>query len=59
MIKIKFSTENAAFEEHPATEISRIFEVLAKKMRDGDFDENTPIWDINGNWVGSMKIEEK
>lgn len=54
MVKIEFTTDNAAFSEGPATEIARILERLAKKIRMGDFDE--PIMDINGNRVGTMTI---
>ncbi len=54
MVKIEFATGDAAFSEDPATEIARILERLAKKVREGDFDG--PIMDLNGNRVGSMTI---
>lgn len=53
-ITITIVTENAAFEEHPASEIARILSVLAD---DPDLAmESGPIRDINGNVCGSVKV---
>ncbi len=43
-------TDNAAFDDGPATEIARILEVAAKRVRDG-WTEGA-LLDANGNRVG-------
>lgn len=47
--------DNAAFEEEPATEISRILRDLAERVELGSGYEN--LRDINGNTVGTFRIE--
>ena len=50
MFDLHISTDNAAFEENPMTEIARILRELAKNLEDGR-GYNT-LRDSNGNTVG-------
>ncbi len=53
--KLSIRCENAAFEDEPMTEVSRILTRLAKVIeRDGD-PEHT-LFDINGNRVGKSEV---
>lgn len=56
MVRIEFATDNAAFTQGPATEITRILEMLANKVREGNF--RIRITDINGNKIGTMTITD-
>lgn len=57
MFRLTIETENAAFEETPASEIARILRGLAEKLeRDGVPDGPDNCWrlrDVNGNTVGT------
>lgn len=54
---IEIDTSNAAFEDKPEYEISRILRVLAAKVENGHrFDFN--LRDTNGNKVGFAFLEE-
>ena len=53
--------DNAAFGDFPEYELQRIFEKLARVMRDsGGFPDGFvyPVMDFNGLKVGSLTIEE-
>jgi hypothetical protein len=47
---------NAAFDEAPASEIARILRHVAKAVERGD--ERGQLVDVNGNTVGSWRVEE-
>jgi len=54
-IEILISTENAAFEDTPATEIARILRALAKHFEThGEPPER--LRDYNGNTCGTVKV---
>lgn len=56
-ILIQIHTENAAFDEVPEVEMSRILRTLAEKIeKDGVTPQN--LYDYNGNRVGSVIINE-
>lgn len=54
-----FSTDNAAFDENPAREVSRILAEVAARIESADrvpeYFEN--IRDINGNIVGTYAVK--
>lgn len=53
--KLEIVTDNAAFEEGPATELARILRDLANRVeQDGEFDG--VVRDINGNVVGKHSL---
>ena len=52
MFKLEFSTDNAAFDDAPATEIARILRDIAGKVERGDYLDGASIHDFNGNRVG-------
>lgn len=54
---IEVEMDNAAFEDYPITELARILESLVHGIKRG-FVEHQTLFDINGNTVGSFKIEE-
>ncbi len=54
IITIKINTDNAAFED--ASEVSRIIDSVAKKIRNGK--NYGKCMDINGNSVGTWEINE-
>jgi hypothetical protein len=63
MVKIEFTTDNAAFDDDPAGEVARVLHELAFKINDRQWTEEEsrstqqfPLFDINGNTVGSCKI---
>jgi hypothetical protein len=48
---------DAAFDEHPATELARILTRLARQIaRDGV--NNCPLYDVNGNPVGFFVVKD-
>lgn len=57
MVKIKFKTDNAAFEgEGQNIEIARILRKLADKIETSNQLTYCPLMDINGNKVGEFEI---
>lgn len=60
---ITIDCENAAFEESPRFEVSRILTEVADRIASLDFNEpfdrNLTLRDHNGNKVGTMEVREK
>lgn len=48
---VQFETDNAAFDEAPATEIARILRHVANRVEERGDGEGA-IFDINGNLIG-------
>lgn len=57
MLKLFIETDNAAFDNQPATELARILRALAKKI-ETDPARYHVLRDINGNKVGECTISE-
>lgn len=57
MFRLLIETDNAAFDDHPATEIARILRETADKMERGNFINK--LRDVNGNTVGSIEWEAR
>ena len=58
--KIEIDLGNAAFEDSPMVEVSRILGHLAKELKDCDtLASPLALYDINGNRVGEAKITGK
>lgn len=57
MFKAQFSTDNAAFEDCPATEAARILRVIADKLEQGE-SFGGPIRDTNGNTIGQWEMRD-
>lgn len=60
-ITITINTDNAAFEGSPRREVKRILtEFMQKSMTQSTLTDGTDLslFDINGNKVGSFKVEE-
>ena len=55
---IKIDMNNAAFDEHPPTELARILASLASNLAVTGTLMPQPLRDINGNRVGTFTIEE-
>ena len=55
-IKIQFDTDNAAFDDAPASEIGRILRKLADDIEQTGGEPYTVIHDINGNRIGECQI---
>jgi len=53
-ITVIINTENAAFEE--VNEVSRILRFVAEEAHFGQLYDR-PLYDINGNKVGEVKVE--
>lgn len=56
MFKAEFSTDNAAFDELPATESARILRVIARQIETGERLGGGPIFDVNGDRVGWWEL---
>ena len=57
MLKLQFDTANAAFDD--PSEISRILRQLADRLDwTGNLPSEYPVFDLNGNRVGKLTIEE-
>jgi hypothetical protein len=57
MVKIEFETDNAAFEgENFGPEVARILRAFALTIERGQYVDNWPVRDANGNTVGRAKI---
>lgn len=54
-VYVNFATDNAAFDDEPASEIARILRDVAGKIEAGQF-ENV-IRDLNGNKIGNWLIK--
>lgn len=54
---ITVEMDNAAFQEYPWDELSRIISELAARLERSGFDGDVKLRDINGNTVGEFKIE--
>lgn len=54
MFKLKFATDNAAFEHYAATETTRILREIAQQIKNGDLDGT--VRDINGNIIGTYEL---
>lgn len=55
-MKIKFTTDNAAFEENREEECARILRAIADKLTSGQFMDSNIVRDINGNTIGTWSI---
>ena len=58
MLKIRFDTDNAAFDDMKEIEVARILRELAGKIESGGASgmfQN--VHDINGNIVGTFKLD--
>lgn len=55
MLEITFATDNAAFDDYPASEAARILREIADKLEHGRFDG--PIFDMNGNRIGRFSMD--
>ncbi len=57
-ITITIATDNAAFEDYPAGEVSRILAELARTVRDREIRDldAMKLRDSNGNTVGAVKV---
>lgn len=55
MFKITIKTENAAFEGDVSSEVARILETVARKIRNGE--TSGKLRDINGNKVGEFYFD--
>ena len=53
MLEIEIAADNAAFDDDPGYEISRILVDLAFRIRHDGLDNVSVIKDINGNTVGN------
>jgi hypothetical protein len=56
-VEISIATGNDAFETAPATEIARILRELADAFEQDGIPPQA-IYDLNGNFVGEVKITE-
>lgn len=55
---VRINTENAAFDDEPATELARILRDLADKAERGDIpNAYANVHDINGNVVGVWALK--
>ncbi len=55
-LELKFESSNAAFDEDPVIETTRILGDLIQSISDCHYSEGDLV-DINGNTVGSFKFE--
>ena len=48
--------DNAAFEDDPGYEVSRILRELADKIEQRGLEDGMILWDVNGNRVGKLAV---
>ena len=58
MLKLFIETDNAAFDDQPATELARILRDLAARI-ESDPESYIVLRDVNGNKVGECTISER
>lgn len=58
MVSIEFRTDNAAFDDEPATEAARILREIADKIAAGEAFDGL-IFDRNGNRIGRWSMDER
>ena len=58
MLKLFIETENAAFDETPASELARILRDLAKRIEQDGPESYTVLRDRNGNKAGEAQFTE-
>lgn len=56
MFELQFATDNAAFDDFPASEAARILRDIAGKVERGET-FGAPIHDSNGNRIGYWSME--
>jgi hypothetical protein len=56
-IVIEIDTSNAAFDECPQSEVSRILRGLCRDLAHGIDHDTRPLYDINGNSIGRVDID--
>lgn len=56
MLKIEFETDNAAFDDAPATETARILRQIARDIEQGYNLGGAAIYDTNGNRIGQWSL---
>ena len=56
-VKIEIECSNAAFDDLPGVEVSRILEDLAENINFSGLEDGS-IHDINGNTVGHIQVED-
>lgn len=57
MFKILIETVNDAFVDAPELEVARIVRAAAARIEEGyGFDEPRPLYDLNGNRVGTYGV---
>jgi len=55
-LTLSMSLDNAAFEDDPSFEITRILRDLADKIEQRGLQDEMILWDLNGNRVGKVAI---
>jgi hypothetical protein len=55
MFRLEFKTSNAAFDDSPELEISRILRDVARRVEDGARGA-CPIRDVNGGTIGTFEF---
>ncbi|MEA3641894.1 MAG: hypothetical protein VBE63_18435 [Lamprobacter sp.] len=55
-LTLGMSLDNAAFEDDPSFEITRILRDLADKIEQRGLQDEMILWDLNGNRVGKVAI---
>lgn len=55
-ITITIDTENAAFDDEPATEIARLLRYIAGNLENFGIPQSGSLYDINGNICGAVTI---
>jgi hypothetical protein len=51
--------DNAAFEDHPGSEVARILKEVARKLPADDLGSGFKLRDVNGNTVGKVEVSER
>ncbi len=54
--KAEFDTDNAAFDDAPASEAARILREIARKIEQGEDLGGGKIKDVNGNTIGHWEL---
>lgn len=57
MLKLKFATENAAFNGEPIYEAARLLREAAHRIEAGEYEGR--LFDINGNKVGGWTLDRR
>lgn len=57
MFRMKFRTDNAAFDDDSSVEVARILRAISRQIEQGG-EQGGVVRDVNGNTIGEYSLED-